>query len=83
VEIQTGLNNVESWENGDLGRSEEHAQAAAPELEAEIDEALDLELIAIRLPKSLARELEAQAQRRGLIRVAYMRQLLAEGVTNA
>lgn len=44
---------VEAWESGKLGRDEKHAKAAPKELEKEIDEALGMQAISIRLSKEL------------------------------
>jgi uncharacterized protein (DUF4415 family) len=43
----------EAWENGELGQSLDHAVVAPSKLAAEIDEALGLQMISIRLNKDL------------------------------
>ena len=43
---------VESWEDGTLGASEAHARKAPEEMQQKIDDALGLQAISIRLPKS-------------------------------
>ena len=44
---------VEAWESGTLGRDAEHAKRASKELEQQVDEALGLQAISIRLSKEL------------------------------
>ncbi|SEL13276.1 hypothetical protein SAMN05216359_105316 [Roseateles sp. YR242] len=43
---------TEAWESGQLGASKAHAKRAPAELEAQIDEALGLQAISIRIPRS-------------------------------
>ena len=43
---------AEAWETGELGQSDAHAKAASEDLEKQIDDALGLQAISIRLPKS-------------------------------
>lgn len=43
---------AEAWETGLLGRSAEHTQRASADLEQQIDDALGLQAISIRLPKA-------------------------------
>ncbi|MFZ6813578.1 hypothetical protein ACO0K3_03855 [Undibacterium sp. Rencai35W] len=44
---------VEAWVSGKLGQDENHAKPAPKELEKQIDEALGLQAISIRLNKEL------------------------------
>lgn len=44
---------AEAWESGLLGESEEHAVVAPMELSDQLDRALGLQSISIRLPKDL------------------------------
>jgi uncharacterized protein (DUF4415 family) len=44
---------LEAWESGELGQSDEHAKAAPSKLASEIDDALGLQMISIRLDKEL------------------------------
>lgn len=44
---------VEAWESEQLGADESHAVQAAPQIAAQIDESLGLQMISIRLDKSL------------------------------
>jgi hypothetical protein len=43
----------QAWENGELGQSLDHAVVAPSKLASEIDEALGLQMISIRLNKDL------------------------------
>ncbi|WP_300754570.1 hypothetical protein [Janthinobacterium sp.] len=53
---------VEAWENGELGREIDHAAPVAIELEQQIDDALGMQMISIRLPKELIEEYKMIAQ---------------------
>lgn len=52
----------EAWDSGQLGNDENSVRRASKEKEAEIDDALGLQLISIRLPKELIKELKIVAQ---------------------
>jgi len=54
------------WESGELGLSADHAVAAPEQLEREVDEALGLQLISIRLPRRLIDDLKLIATKEGL-----------------
>lgn len=43
---------AEAWETGALGRSDAHARKVSVDMESQIDEALGLQAISIRLPKA-------------------------------
>jgi uncharacterized protein (DUF4415 family) len=45
--------NPEAWESGELGQSHEYAKVASSKLATEIDDALGLQMISIRLDKEL------------------------------
>jgi hypothetical protein len=47
------LGTVEAWESGQLGTDEKHARPVDSETAKQIDEALGLQMISIRLEKSL------------------------------
>lgn len=64
------------WESGALGLSKEHAEKMTVAKEAEVDDALDLQLISIRLPKILIKELKYIAGREGLGYQPLMRRVL-------
>lgn len=44
---------IEAWESGQLGATQAHAKRAPSELEAQVDEAMGLQAISIRLPRSV------------------------------
>ena len=46
-------NTAEVWENGELGREAKYAEASPKEIDIQVDKALDLETISIRLEKDL------------------------------
>ena len=54
------------WESGELGLSAEHAKPAPATLGAEVDDALGLQMISIRLPRSLIDDLKLIAKKEGL-----------------
>ena len=67
---------TEQWENGELGRSEEHV-VVAPEAESlELDSALAMKLISIRLPLPLIEALKAIAAHHGIAYQPMVRDLL-------
>lgn len=51
------VDNTELWESGELGRSLEHAQVAQ-DVGDELDEELGLQMISIRLERSLIKDLK-------------------------
>lgn len=55
-----------SWESGAFGLSEGHAQPADARLEKDVDDALELQMISIRLPRQLINDLKLIAPREGL-----------------
>lgn len=46
-------NTAEAWENGELGREAKYAEASPKEVGIQVDKALNLEIISIRLEKDL------------------------------
>ncbi|MBG6078706.1 hypothetical protein [Rubrivivax gelatinosus] len=68
-----------AWEDGTLGEDEAHAQVA-PNQDAEIDAALGLHPISIRLQKSLLDNLKALAQLNGIGYQPLIRQVLTRWV---
>ena len=66
----------EAWENGELGRDAEHAKQAGEDIESQIDEALELQLISIRLQKSLIDDFKYIATLNGIGYQPLMRQVL-------
>ena len=65
-----------AWDSGELGREEEFVKVATDDIEAEIDESLGLQLISIRLQKSLIDDFKAIAQINGIGYQPLMRQIL-------
>jgi hypothetical protein len=54
------------WESGELGRDPTQAECAPPELKLEIDAAIAMQPISIRLQKDLLAELKLIADYRGI-----------------
>lgn len=69
------MSNVELWENGELGQSADHA-AVAQGSKQEVDEALGLQLISIRLQKQLVSDLKKIAEYHGVGYQPMIRDLL-------
>lgn len=68
---------AEPWDNGDLGRSLEHAKLVEDDLDKNIDSALHLQPISIRLEKSLIDAFKFIASRnKGMGYQPLMRQAL-------
>jgi predicted DNA binding CopG/RHH family protein len=71
----------EAWESGALGASEQHIRRVEDlTVESAIDEALELQMISIRLQKSLIEDLKAIASIRGLGYQPLMKQILSRFV---
>jgi predicted DNA binding CopG/RHH family protein len=70
------------WETGELGNSAAHAKAVPEELELEMDEALGLQLVSVRLQKSLIKDLKELAVKEGLGYQPYLRQILTKHVSS-
>ena len=64
------------WESGELGASEEHAVRRSPEDDRALDEAMELQMISVRLPKALIDDLKFLAAREGLKYQPLMRRVL-------
>lgn len=69
------MSNVELWESGALGESAEHARVAAGSKQ-EVDDALGLQLISIRLQKQLVNDLKKIAEINGIGYQPMIRDLL-------
>ena len=65
------------WETGELGRDEKYVECAPEELKTEIDEALALQMISVRLQKALVKELKFIADYRGLGYQPLIREVLS------
>ncbi len=72
----------EAWDSGQLGREEEFAKAAEPDekFEQEIDDSLELQLISIRLQRSLIEDFKGIASLNGIGYQPLMRQILTRFV---
>lgn len=68
---------VEAWESGALGENLESARVVSQERAAEIDEALGLQSISIRLPKSLINNFKLISKIHGMGYQPLMREALA------
>ncbi|MBU6455458.1 MAG: hypothetical protein KGS72_27045 [Cyanobacteria bacterium REEB67] len=66
----------ELWESGQLGASPEHMQPAPAELEKEIDDAMNVEAVTIRLDKALVADLKNLAKDDELAFQAFLRKVL-------
>lgn len=66
----------EAWDEGRLGRDERSVGVANEGLEARVDESLGLQLISIRLQKSLIDDFKAIAQLNNIGYQTLMRQIL-------
>src|ERR1700733_7387214 len=56
----------EAWDNGELGRDEQSVRRSSPEREQSVEDALELQLISIRLQKDLLEQLKFIANYRGV-----------------
>lgn len=67
---------MDAWDTGELGRSEEHARVAPPAICKEVDDSLGLQLVSIRLQKSLIANLKMIAGHHGIAYQPMIRDLL-------
>ena len=72
---------AEAWETGRLGQEEAHVAKAGAAASKGMDEALDLQLISIRLPKKLINDLKIIGKLEGIGYQPLIRQLLMRFVT--
>ena len=72
----------EAWDNRELGATESFVRRASPEHEKSLDDKLDLQIISIRLQKSLIEDLKDLAGEDGLGYQPYIRQILTHHVRN-
>jgi predicted DNA binding CopG/RHH family protein len=72
---ENAMSEAEKWEDGTLGRDAEHA-ALVPEASAALDNALELQLISIRLQKQLIDNLKVIANHHGIGYQPMIRDLL-------
>lgn len=80
--IKKILDTSEAWESGELGTNEFHAIKYDSTDDTEIDEALGLQMISIRLEKQLLTDLKAIAQYQGLGYQPLIRQILNRFATS-
>ena len=72
----------EAWDNRELGATESFVRKASPEHEKSLDDKLNLQIISIRLQKSLIEDLKDLAGDDGLGYQPYIRQILTQHVRN-
>jgi predicted DNA binding CopG/RHH family protein len=72
----------DAWENRELGATESFVRKASTEHEKSLDDKMDLQIISIRLQKSLIDDLKELAGEDGLGYQPYIRQLLTHHVRN-
>lgn len=70
------MHDEKTWENRELGASEEYVRKASSEREKALDESLGLQTISIRLQKSLIDNLKKLAEEDGIGYQPYVRQVL-------
>ena len=70
------------WENRELGATEAFARKVSSRREKAVDEKLGLQIISIRLQKSLIDDLKDLAGEDGLGYQPYIRQILTQYVRN-
>jgi hypothetical protein len=75
-ELERLTADAELWESGKLGRSAKHIRIASDEEEQAVDDALGLQLISIRLHKSLIEKLKQLALLEGIGYQPLIRQVL-------
>lgn len=66
----------DAWDSGPLGKEEKYVRRAEDNVEPKIDEALELQLISIRLQKSLIEDLKLLANLNGIGYQPLIRQVL-------
>lgn len=66
----------QAWENGELGRDEAYVKVSTQSTEQGINDALELQLISIRLQKGLIEDLKMIAELNGLGYQPLIRQIL-------
>jgi len=66
----------EAWDTGALGDSAENAKQAPAQIEARVDELLDLQMISIRLPREMIDDYKYLSKRAGLKYQTLMKQAL-------
>ena len=77
------LHDVEKWESRELGADAAHAKPTSPDSELEMDEAMGLQVISVRLPKQLIAQLKLLAGDKGLGYQPYLRMVLMDHVKSS
>lgn len=75
-QIKVLKNTAESWESGDLGRDEKFVRAVPKKVADQIDGALDLQMISIRLSKDLIQIYKLLGLKHGMGYQPLMREAL-------
>lgn len=71
---------AELWESGQLGASEEHVSPVSKKKTKEIQDALGLQPVTVRLQKELVEQLKVMAKKEGLGYQPFVRQILTRYV---
>jgi hypothetical protein len=71
---------ADPWVTGELGRDEKFAERASAEFREEIDAALELQMISIRLQKATIKDMKSIAEYRGIGYQPLIRDVLARFV---
>ena len=66
----------EAWDNGELGREEKYVKKADKSFQAQVDKSLEMQMISIRLQKSLIEDFKFIATLSGIGYQPLMRQIL-------
>jgi len=74
---------TELWESGQLGASEEHVRAVSKGKTKEIQDALGLQPVTVRLQKELVEQLKVLAKKDGLGYQPLIRHILTRYVRDA
>lgn len=73
---------VEAWESGELGMNPTTQAPVNSQQEKEMDDALGLIPVSIRLQKTLVEELKVMARKSGIGYQPFIRQILSKYVAN-
>lgn len=75
-QTQAPKNTAESWESGELGRDENFVRVVPKKVADQIDDALDLQMISIRLSKELIQTYKLLGLKHGMGYQPLMREAL-------
>jgi len=70
----------DAWDNREVGAEEKFVRKVSPERDKAVDEKLGLQIISVRLQKSLIDDLKELAAENGLGYQPYLRQVLTKHV---